>query len=53
METYLFDIIADPFQNSPAKSPEIEAMLENLMVETLKENDGPQEVYELYHLPVA
>ena len=31
MDTYLFDICADPFQNSPAKSPEAETMLETLI----------------------
>ena len=50
LKTYLFDLEEDPQQEHPIVSPEIEAKMESLIIDSLKENDAPKEVYELFNL---
>jgi arylsulfatase A-like enzyme len=50
METLLFDMEADPEQNHPLDSPEIENKMKGIMVSLLKESSAPQEIYDIYEL---
>jgi arylsulfatase A-like enzyme len=50
MKTLLFDIAADPRQNNPLKSDEIEKAMKKVMTGLVKENDAPREIYGMYGL---
>lgn len=49
----LFDMSADPRQESPLKDPELEARMANLMKRAMKENECPPEQFERIGLPGA
>jgi arylsulfatase A-like enzyme len=49
-ETMLFNLAADPRQNEPLKSPEIEETMKSYLIQLLRENDAPGEIYDLFDL---
>jgi hypothetical protein len=52
METLLFDISSDPGQIRPLNSADIENRMEKIMIDLLKQNDAPREIYTIYGLGV-
>lgn len=48
--TRLFDIDADPDQLSPVDDPAVEARMVGLMVDLMRRNEAPAELYERFNL---
>ncbi len=48
MESFLFDIEKDPFQNHPIRDDKIEQIMLNLIRKGFQENEAPEELYRLF-----
>jgi hypothetical protein len=48
MESFLFDIEKDPFENHPIRDDKIEQIMLNLIRKGFHENEAPEELYRLF-----